>query len=102
MEKTYAKRYGNYERTAAGWMYAGVSALNGSPWKEYLSANIDDDTLWDTIVKHDKMNDILTCGTERDSENGIVGGHAYTILAHYELETSRGKVKLLKVRNPWG
>ena len=37
-----------------------------------------------------------------DGENGIVGGHAYTVLACYELTTDNGKVRLVKMRNPWG
>ena len=102
MEKTFAKRYGNYQRMTGGYLYAGVSALNGSPWKEYWNSELDEDKLWDLIVKHDKMNDIITCGTSVDSSNGISGSHAYTILSHYELKTNRGKVRLLKVRNPWG
>jgi hypothetical protein len=35
VEKAFAKRYGNYERTVAGWMSVAVSSMNGSPWKDF-------------------------------------------------------------------
>ena len=36
------------------------------------------------------------------SATGIVSSHAYSLLAAYEVNSKRGKVRLLKLRNPWG
>jgi len=103
MEKSLAKRYGNYEHTVAGWMYAGVSAINGSPWVEFKHHETEKSTLWEKIKMHDKDADIMTAGTEVDSSNGVVGGHAYSIIDHVILEGRRGEeVKLVMIRNPWG
>lgn len=33
---------------------------------------------------------------------GIAGGHAYSLLAGYEVNTSQGRERLVKIRNPWG
>lgn len=34
---------------------------------------------------------------------GLVSDHAYAVISVYELDTPKeGKVKLLKLRNPWG
>jgi len=41
-------------------------------------------------------------GVEDELDCGIVCGHAYSVLAAYELNTSWGVVKLIKLRNPWG
>jgi len=41
-------------------------------------------------------------GVEDELPNGIVCGHAYSVLAAYDLDTGRGRVKLVKLWNPWG
>lgn len=49
----------------------------------------------------------MMCGTngagEKKMGQGMISGHAYALLSHYELTTEEGEeVKLLKLRNPWG
>jgi hypothetical protein len=50
----------------------------------------------------------MTAGTFGSGENemkgsGIVSGHAYTLLGAYDIEDKNGKkVRLVKMRNPWG
>ena len=51
----------------------------------------------------------MCCGTPPDPNqvearlaNGIVLGHAYTLLSVHEITTRDGKIWLLKIRNPWG
>ena len=34
--------------------------------------------------------------------NGIICGHAYTVLSAHNLATPNGSVRLIKLRNPWG
>jgi len=41
-------------------------------------------------------------GQDELDENGIVGGHAYSLLAGYEITVLGKPVKLVKLRNPWG
>ena len=52
-EKAFAKRYGNYEHTVGGWMYAAVSAMNGSPYKIHSHAGASEDEIWNIIKSHD-------------------------------------------------
>ena len=52
-EKSFAKRYGNWEHTIGGWMYASVSALNGSPYKIHDHYGITNAQLWDLLKTHD-------------------------------------------------
>ena len=105
LEKAFAKRYGNWEHTVGGWMYAAVAALNGSPWRNTSHSSQNDDTIWDLIKSHDIDKDVMTaatyfCGSDSDqNDDGLACSHAYTVIGHYE--TSRGD-KLIKVRNPWG
>jgi len=50
----------------------------------------------------------MTAGTSGDVSNldieevGLSPGHAYTVLGVYELDGSRGKEKVVRLRNPWG
>jgi hypothetical protein len=41
-------------------------------------------------------------GQDDVDETGLVGGHAYSLLAGIEVKTSKGPVRLVKLRNPWG
>jgi hypothetical protein len=52
-EKAFAKRYGNFERIVGGWMYAAVSAMNGSPYKVYSHSGASEDEIWNIIRTHD-------------------------------------------------
>ena len=40
-------------------------------------------------------------GEERTSE-GVISGHAYSIISVHEFNLDSENVKLLKLRNPWG
>ena len=68
-EKAFAKRYGNWEHTVGGWMYAAVSAMNGSPYKIHGHGGLTDDQLWDVLKTHDMDKDVMTAATH------FCGGH---------------------------
>lgn len=70
----------------------------------------DESKLWPTILKGEKENWIMTTSSydgqsdknDTASELGIVYGHAYSLLAGYEVQSQGKTVKLVKIRNPWG
>jgi len=44
-----------------------------------------------------------TDGTNDESINGIVQGHAYTVLSWHKVNDKYGaETKLVRMRNPWG
>ena len=43
-----------------------------------------------------------TKGSDDIEECGLMPGHAYTLIKIYELETSKGIEKVVKLRNPYG
>ena len=36
------------------------------------------------------------------SENGLIQGHSFEVLAIYEFDIEGEQVRLMKLRNPWG
>jgi calpain-15 len=70
-EKVFAKWYGNYEHTIAGWMKHAVSALNGSPVSEHWHTDYTKAAIWDILTSAHADNDIVTaasqfCGSDAD------------------------------------
>jgi hypothetical protein len=54
MEKAFAKLHGNYEHIIGGIMSLGVSALNGSPFRDlYHNRDIQKEELWTKLRMHD-------------------------------------------------
>ena len=65
VEKAFAKRYGNYQRTERGWMAAAVASMNGSPWKlyEHIPAQNSPDDIFKLLMTHDVKRDVMTGAT---------------------------------------
>jgi calpain family cysteine protease len=107
----------------------GIEDLTGGVASYIRSENVlDKDQLWDELKQvNDKF--LFGCGTRKGRDNdsaddeGFVRGHAYTVLDAREivvppreekkkkknkkeeedkLKTKDGKVRLLKLHNPWG
>jgi hypothetical protein len=109
-EKVFAKWYGNYEHTIAGWMKHGVAALNGSPevesWHVDWSGNslMTAEEIWPVIVAANDEHDIITaasnfCGNhDSTTPMSVACSHAYTVIDAFIYNGT----KLLKMRNPWG
>jgi hypothetical protein len=80
--------------------------LTGAPTKTIWT---DEDILWENILRGEKSQYPMTAGSGEFEEGqdqlntvGIVGGHAYSLLAGYEIDYQGRKLKLVKLRNPWG
>ena len=115
LEKAFAKYNGSYAAIRNGWSYEAMMDLTGAPFKEF---NLEDDscikmiqdgTLWETLKQYDSLNYIATLSTPgadhladggSRSGGGLVPGYAYTLVGVQESED--GKIKLCKIRNPWG
>jgi hypothetical protein len=100
MEKAYAKLDQNYERIIAGMGYEGLRTLTGMP-TVYISngRGADKDASWKKLKALAGRNFPMTTPCcHNGGVDGLVSGHAYTLLDVVELSTG---VKLAKVRNPW-
>ena len=107
LEKAWAKICGNFAKVCAGLPTEVFDCITNS-----ISENIDcshenAEEIWIKLKDAKEKNFIMTAGTgndpsiDYDSVNLVVG-HAYTCLDSYEVVKSGIKVKLIKLRNPWG
>ena len=110
IEKAYAKAHGDYQAIEGGSAGEGIEDLTGGVNVSLNPEDIlDRDRLWNELTQVNEAF-LFGCGSPREeSENeeshgpGLVSGHAYTVLEAKEVETEdHQKVKLLKIRNPWG
>jgi len=88
--------HGTYEAIEGGWPEIALNTLAGSPGQTFSHSNIQARKLWAKLAALPD-NAMLQAGT-RSGGNGIIGGHAYTVLR--QIQVGEGP-KLMEVRNPW-
>jgi calpain-15 len=123
LEKAFAKSFGSYDSLRYGWCYEAMIDLTGAPFRtirlldEDILKDIASGALWSAIKNYDKSGYMLAAvtpgednvsesGEQDDSSairnlgsNGLVAGHAYTLL---EVIQTKSGHQLVKLRNPWG
>ncbi|KAK3985790.1 cysteine proteinase [Cladorrhinum sp. PSN332] len=106
LEKAYAKVHGDYEAISGGWSGEGVEDMTGGVTSTVASNRVlRKDKLWKELANNDDFVFALSAiGTGWDSKKGgLALGHAYSILkAVEEVDENGNKVRLVKIRNPWG
>lgn len=83
-EKAFAKMNLNYANLEHGMQSEAMRALTGQPVLVQRTKDIDEEALWDHVKSHVGKGNILTASCLKDY-NGLVGGHAYTILYAQEV-----------------
>lgn len=105
LEKAFAKFYGSYKRIIAGDTQEAMLHLMGGVT---LSTNPSQEPKTSLLYLERLAGKsfILTAATEnlnKNQLNGILTGHAYSILKVVTLVLKNGtKINLIKLRNPWG
>jgi calpain-15 len=111
LEKAWAKVYGSYARIDAGLTRECLHDLTGAPTKYYLTGDSRrNEEIWKDISFGEQNNFVMTCGSgdlmdgaDLMSSVGLVGSHAYSLLAALTVKDKYGKdVRLVRIRNPWG
>ena len=106
LEKAWAKVNLGYVNIIGGISSDPFHALTSFPAVMYRHENISNDELWDKILNAEEMNDIMCTSTDSDRDKqkavGLVEGHAYTIISAKSAIHNGQRIKLLKIRNPWG
>nr|XP_039267661.1 calpain-A-like [Styela clava] len=106
LEKAYAKLHGSYEAIEGGFSQDGLEDLTGGM---AVSFDLGDKTpghLFRSLVKAFQNNSFACCSIkgsgEREDSRGLVSAHAYTITGATTIPFRGAKVKLVRIRNPWG
>ena len=87
----------NYANLEHGMQSEAMRALTGQPVLVQRTKDIDETALWDHLTSHVGEANIVTASCLKDY-NGLVGGHAYTVLHVQELADE----KLIQLRSPTG
>ncbi|OXA50959.1 Calpain-A [Folsomia candida] len=112
LEKAYAKLHGSYEALKGGTTCEALEDFTGGVTEMY-DLKTAPKNLLDMIQKAFERSSFLGCSiepdpkiTEAETSMGLIRGHAYSItdvkLLDIETPRVRGKVPLLRIKNPWG
>mmetsp|Transcript_32004 Transcript_32004/g.28994 ORF Transcript_32004/g.28994 Transcript_32004/m.28994 type:complete len:130 (+) Transcript_32004:647-1036(+) len=91
LEKVWAKIYSGYARIEAGLTRECLHDFTGGPTKFFLTGNPNQyEQIWTEIAEAETKNFIMTCGAgdffegaDLLSSIGLVGSHAYSLLAAF-------------------
>ena len=108
-EKAWAKVNGCYARIGCGGNCSDAFDVLTSAYTIILKINnINEEAKeksWIKLKKEKNNNCVICSGTRRLGifENvGLISQHAYTIMNLYEVNYEGKKLRLVKLRNPWG
>ncbi|XP_058055312.1 calpain-B-like [Anopheles bellator] len=112
LEKAYAKLFGSYEALSGGTASEAMEDFTGGLTEGYEMKGAPKD-LFERIEKGCANLAMFACSIEagagemeQETAQGLVKGHAYSITKAQavDIETPRvkGKIQLLRLRNPWG
>ncbi|CAJ1052841.1 calpain-9 [Xyrichtys novacula] len=109
LEKAYAKLHGSYESLKGGSTMEAMEDFTGGVGEVYETKN-SPDNLFGIMKKALDRGSMMGCSidisssaeSEAKTSTGLVKGHAYSITGVEEVNYRGRKVKLVRVRNPWG
>ena len=79
----------------------------GVPSESFPHAGIESqEDFFEMLQSADRRRFIMMAASHGQGENrndeGVISGHAYSLISIHEIEHRGKEVKLLKLRNPWG
>lgn len=113
IEKAWAKLHGTYCMTRKGSSISALPHLTGAPSLQYDHNFVEDlEKFWAIVKDASERKYIMTGSTHETCLNqasgpekrrlGIISGHSYSILETHTFKHNGQRVKLLKLRNPYG
>ena len=99
--------HGSYAAMAGGLPDFASDHLSGVPSDALRHEEHSDlDEFWKILKSADKRNFTLMAASlgegEQENPEGIISGHAYSVISLHEFILREKKIRLLKLRNPWG
>ncbi|CAO2609423.1 Capn9, partial [Lemmus lemmus] len=109
LEKAYAKLNGSYEALKGGSTVEAMEDFTGGVAETFQMREAPED-LYDILAKALKRGSLLGCSidildaseSEARTPFGLIKGHAYTMTGLDQVNFQGRRIKLIRVRNPWG
>jgi hypothetical protein len=128
IEKAYAKAHGSYAQLSGGFIAEAFMDMTGAPTETIVFSNDNErkELLWTRLLSFHQAGFLMGVATSRGGD-GLVGGHAYSVLDVIEFHNvlvgeqqlvtdffsngpapqkkkARRKttIRLVRIRNPWG
>nr|XP_029708165.1 calpain-B-like isoform X4 [Aedes albopictus] len=112
LEKAYAKLFGSYEALRGGSASEAMVDFTGGIAESYEMKDVPKD-LFQIIEKGFRSHAMFACSLEPDpfkpeaeTPQGLIRGHAYSLtmakMVDIQTPNVKGKIPLLRLRNPWG
>ena len=81
VEKAYAKAHGSYAQLSGGFISEGLYDLTGAPFETIVFAGnlLDYEELWARLLSFHEAGFLMGVATSKGGD-GLVGGHAYSVL----------------------
>ncbi|XP_036044780.1 calpain-9 [Onychomys torridus] len=109
LEKAYAKLNGSYEALKGGSTVEAMEDFTGGVAETFQIRDAPED-FYDILEKALKRGSLLGCSidilnaseSEARTPLGLIKGHAYTVTGLDQVNFQGRRIKLIRVRNPWG
>ncbi|XP_015252973.1 PREDICTED: calpain-9-like, partial [Cyprinodon variegatus] len=109
MEKAYAKIHGSYESLKGGSTMEAMEDFTGGVGEVYETKK-PPENLFAIMKKALDRGSMMGCSiditssaeSEAKTSTGLVKGHAYSITGLEEINFRGQRIKLIRIRNPWG
>lgn len=108
LEKAWAKLHGTYARTEGGLPCFAASHIMGVPAESFHhdAESENPEAFYNMLKQADRRNFTMMAASHGQGENrneeGVISGHAYSLISIHEVKSEGQTVRLLRLRNPWG
>ncbi|XP_071979246.1 calpain-1 catalytic subunit-like [Engystomops pustulosus] len=110
LEKAYAKVCGGYSVLQGGTIAETLEDFTGGMAESVSLSRYTSEEVWEMVVEAERRKSLMACYIQvsdaadagRVDEDGLVQGHAYSVLGAQEVKLCSGEVTLIRLRNPWG
>lgn len=109
LEKAYAKLNGSYEALKGGSAIEAMEDFTGGVAENFQIREAPED-FYEILEKALRRGSLLGCSidtlnaseSEARTPSGLIKGHAYTVTGLDQVNFHGQRIKLIRVRNPWG
>lgn len=100
-EKAFAKKFGSYRALTGRSISVALDILIGGTIR--CLDHKKQEEVWNALFEGTQQKSLMVTATAGEGEepvgNGLVSGHAYTVIGAYKLSDG---IRLVEARNPWG